>query len=106
MRPFLERIRSGDVLVADGAMGTMLQARGLKPGDCPEKLNLERPEVLEEVAGLYLEAGADILQTNTFGGSPMKLALYGLDAAGSATNLADDRHRGVVQCHWSRVVRG
>ncbi|HBL17093.1 MAG TPA: methionine synthase [Elusimicrobia bacterium] len=75
----LERLRAGQVLVADGAMGTMLQERGLKPGDCPEAVNLERPVVLEEIARLYLEAGADLVQTNTFGGSPMKLAQYGLD---------------------------
>jgi len=78
MRPILERLKDGEVLVADGAMGTMLQERGLKPGECPEALNLSRPELLEEVARLYLEAGAEIVQTNTFGGSPLKLALYGL----------------------------
>jgi 5-methyltetrahydrofolate--homocysteine methyltransferase len=80
MKPILDRLRSGAVLVADGAMGTMLFRRGLRPGDCPEALNLERPELLEEIASLYLEAGADIIQTNTFGGSPLKLAAYGLDA--------------------------
>jgi 5-methyltetrahydrofolate--homocysteine methyltransferase len=79
MLSLLERLKQPGVLVADGAMGTMLFDRGLKPGECPEKLNLERPEVLEEIAGLYLKAGAEIIQTNTFGGSPLKLALYSLD---------------------------
>jgi 5-methyltetrahydrofolate--homocysteine methyltransferase len=79
MPTLLERIAAGEVLLADGAMGTMLQARGLEPGGCPEAINLERPELLEEIAALYREAGSDIVLTNTFGGSPLKLAAYGLD---------------------------
>lgn len=75
-----ERIRRGDVLIADGAMGTMLMARGLEAGKAPESINLERPEILEDIARLYVEAGADIVQTNTFGASPLKLA---------KSNLAD-----------------
>jgi 5-methyltetrahydrofolate--homocysteine methyltransferase len=74
-----ERLRQPVIIVADGAMGTMLFQRGLKPGECPEKINLERVEILEEIAQLYLDAGAEILQTNTFGGSPLKLATYSLD---------------------------
>ncbi|HLF15015.1 MAG TPA: homocysteine S-methyltransferase family protein [Bacteroidota bacterium] len=80
MKPILERLRSGEVLVADGAMGTMLFRRGLQPGDCPEAFNLTHPEILEEIASLYLRAGADIIQTNTFGGSPLKLSNYRLEA--------------------------
>ncbi|MBP6875218.1 MAG: homocysteine S-methyltransferase family protein [Candidatus Eisenbacteria bacterium] len=79
MPTLLERLRSGEVLVCDGAMGTLLIARGLPPGSPPESVNLERPEVLNEIAQLYLDAGAQILETNTFGGSPAKLACYGLD---------------------------
>lgn len=66
------------VLILDGAMGTMLQERGLRPGYCPELFGLEHPEVLEDIHGAYLEAGADIIQTNTFGGNRFKLAEYGL----------------------------
>ncbi len=66
-------------LLADGAIGTMLLTRGLEPGDCPEKVNLERPGLLADIARDYFEAGAEIIQTNTFGGSPLKLAPYGLD---------------------------
>ena len=79
MRKLLERIKAGEILVADGAMGTMLMERGLNPGQAPESLNLTRPEVLAEIASLYLEAGAEIIQTNTFGGSPLKLAHYHLE---------------------------
>ncbi len=81
-----ERLASGEVLVADGAMGTMLMARGLEPGACPEALALDRPGVLEEVAALYAAAGADLVQANTFGASPLKLALYGLDGRAGEIN--------------------
>lgn len=79
MRPMLERLAAGEVLVGDGAWGTQLMARGLRPGECPERLNLERPAVLAEIGRLYLDAGADLLTTNTFGGSPLRLAQHGLD---------------------------
>jgi len=78
MEPLLDRIARGEVLVADGAMGTLLFERGLKPGYSPEEMNLSRPEVPGEVAQLYLEAGAHLVQTNTFGGSPLKLANFQL----------------------------
>ena len=79
MRPPLERLAAGEILCGDGAWGTQLMARGLTPGDCPENMNLAMPEVLVEVAGLYLDAGADLVTTNTFGGSPLNLASHGLD---------------------------
>jgi len=76
--PFLEAI-SERVLVLDGAMGTMLQERGLKPGQSPEELNLTLPEVVASVHRAYREAGADIIVTNTFGGNREKLSHYGLE---------------------------
>jgi 5-methyltetrahydrofolate--homocysteine methyltransferase len=76
--PLGQRLASGEILVADGATGTLLLERGLDPGACPESVTLTHPELLEEIAGLYLEAGADIIGTNTFGGSPLKLENYGL----------------------------
>lgn len=79
MKSLLERVKDGQILVADGAMGTMLMEFGLKPGKPPESFNLERSEVLEEIARLYLDAGADIVQTNTFGASPLLLSLSSLD---------------------------
>ncbi len=81
MQPILQRIKNGEVLVADGAMGSLLMARAKEiiKGKCPEFLNLSRPDILEEIATLYLEAGAEIIQTNTFGGSPLKLADYHLE---------------------------
>jgi len=78
MTGLLARLEAGDRLVGDGAWGTLLMDRGLRPGEPPEALNLSRPEVIEEIARLYLEAGADLVTTNTFGGSPARLALHGL----------------------------
>ncbi len=88
MRNPLDRIKDGEVLVGDGAMGTMLMSEGLKAGECPEMINIEKPQILEKIARLYLEAGADIIQTNTFGGSPLKLAQYSLEDRSDEINTA------------------
>jgi len=78
MKPFREAIQE-QVLVLDGAMGTMLQERGLQPGQSPEELNLTMPEVVASVHRDYIQAGADIIITNTFGGTRFKLSHYGLE---------------------------
>lgn len=69
-----------EMLFFDGATGTELQARGLKPGELPEGWNLSKPEIIEEVHNNYLAAGANIIKTNTFGASPIKLAGTSLDS--------------------------
>jgi 5-methyltetrahydrofolate--homocysteine methyltransferase len=88
-------------------MGTMLLARGLEPGQPPESVTLTRPVVLEEIAHLYLDAGADLLETNTFGGSALKLALHGLahetetvnrEAARAVRRAAGERAYVVASC--------
>lgn len=79
MTNFFERLKQEKVLVSDGAIGSLLFEKGLNPGDCPERFNLERPEILAEIAQAYLQAGADIIQTNTFGASPLKLSDYDLE---------------------------
>jgi 5-methyltetrahydrofolate--homocysteine methyltransferase len=88
MKNLLSRVKLGEIVVADGAMGTLLFERGLRPGDCPEAWNLERPEALEEIARLYFEAGAQIVQTNSFGGTPLKLAPFGLEERCEQINAA------------------
>ncbi|HLO25040.1 MAG TPA: homocysteine S-methyltransferase family protein, partial [Geobacteraceae bacterium] len=84
---FLQAIRNR-VLVLDGAMGTMLQERGLKPGQSPEELNLTMPGVVAGVHRAYLDVGADIIVTNTFGGNRAKLSHYGLEGKIREINAA------------------
>jgi 5-methyltetrahydrofolate--homocysteine methyltransferase len=88
MQPPLERLQAGETLCSDGGWGTQLMARGLKPGDSPEALNLSNPEALVEVATLYVEAGAQLITTNTFGGSSLKLQAYQLDEQTEVINRA------------------
>src|SRR5512135_58783 len=73
------RLGRGDVLVGDGAWGTQLMQRGLPEGRPPEWFALEKPGTIEEVARLYVEAGADLVTTDTFGGTSFRLKLHGLD---------------------------
>ncbi len=78
MRNF--RVEIGkNILILDGAMGTQLQERNiLKTGDCPDYLNITRRQDIKEIHQSYLDAGADIIVTNTFGGNRIKLEEFGL----------------------------
>ncbi len=78
MTSLLNALKSGRILVSDGAWGTMLQERGLQAGECPELWNITRRDDVLAVARSYVQAGADMILTNSFGGSPIKLAHYGL----------------------------
>lgn len=77
MSQFLDRIAAGELLISDGATGTYLQMNGLEPGGCPEAFNATRPEVVRGMAAAYFEAGSDMVETNSFGGSRYMLAKYG-----------------------------
>jgi len=76
MPTILERIHKGEILLSDGAMGTELQKRGLLGGACPEELNISHPEIIQSIYKDYYEAGSDIVETNTFGGTRPRLALH------------------------------
>ncbi|UCG51568.1 MAG: homocysteine S-methyltransferase family protein [Candidatus Latescibacterota bacterium] len=73
----LSRLRKGRVLF-DGGLGTMLIAKGLQPGMPPEEWNRTRPSLVREIHSAYLDAGADVIETNTFGGTPFRLTSYGV----------------------------
>jgi 5-methyltetrahydrofolate--homocysteine methyltransferase len=84
----LERLQAGEILCGDGGWGTQLMARGLEPGTPPEALNLKNPGAIVEIAELYIEAGAELITTNTFGGSPLKLRDFSLGERTEEINAA------------------
>lgn len=74
---FLEDIKN-KLLVFDGSMGIMLHKNGLKVGTCPEEWNLTNPEIIKSIYRQYLDAGSDVIQTNTFQSHGLKLQEYGI----------------------------
>jgi len=79
MASLVKRIKEKNVLISDGAWGTFLHQNGLQPGECPELWNITNSEAVFNIAKSYVDAGADMILTNTFGGSPNKLMHYGLE---------------------------
>ncbi|HLH74070.1 MAG TPA: bifunctional homocysteine S-methyltransferase/methylenetetrahydrofolate reductase, partial [Chloroflexota bacterium] len=75
--PFLARLRSGPLL-ADGAMGTELFARGIHADQCVDAVNLTRPDLVQQIHQDYIAAGSELIETNTFGANPFRLAQFGL----------------------------
>jgi len=74
----INKIKTEKLLVSDGAWGTFLQDEGLQSGECPELWNETHPNVVRNIAESYIDAGADMVETNTFGGSKHKLEMFAL----------------------------
>lgn len=86
-----------NVLIFDGAMGTMLQKRGLKLGENPERLNLEHPDIIKSIHEEYIESGSQVITTNTFGANELKLKLGNLnveEVVTKAVEIAKDAAKG------------
>ncbi len=91
MTSFKDRLSQGGILIADGATGTTLQRAGLPVGTAPERWNLENPNAIRALHQGYVKAGADLILTNTFGGSRPRLRIEGLDDQVHEVNLAAAR---------------
>lgn len=90
-RTMLEELRAGQVVVCDGAIGTMLHAAGVPLDRSLAELNLSRPALVRDLHSAYVTAGARILQTNTFGANRLRLAGDGLEGSVSEINIAGAR---------------
>jgi 5-methyltetrahydrofolate--homocysteine methyltransferase len=84
----LDEIKQNKILLCDGAWGTFMQAKGMSPGECPELWNITHRSDVTDIAKSYLQAGCDIIETNSFGGSRFKLSMFGLEERGSELNRA------------------
>jgi methionine synthase I (cobalamin-dependent)/5,10-methylenetetrahydrofolate reductase len=107
VKPFLNAL-DDRVLVCDGAMGTMLYGKGVFINRCFESLNLTQPEIVVDVHAEYVKAGADVIETNTFGANRMKLRGFGLGDQVREINLAGARlaRRAVDQSKGEAYVAG
>lgn len=88
LAPFRDLLASGRLILFDGGLGTMLYSKGVFLNTNFDLVNLQSPQLVQELHELYLEAGADVIETNTFGANPYKLKAHGLEEQVYAINLA------------------
>ena len=101
--PFLDAAAKG-VLLGDGATGTLLEERGVPMDSCLEMANVERPELVRQLHAEYIQAGADFVQTNSFGANRIRLESYGLaDRVLELNTLAVRLAREAAQASGRRV---
>ena len=84
-------LKTGKILVSDGAWGTFLYQKGLKPGECPDEWSITYYDAVKEIAQSYINAGADMVETNSFGASRFKLQHFGLQDKAAEINEAAAR---------------
>src|SRR6201988_5027130 len=88
MQDFIQAIADEHVYLFDGAMGTMLYSKGVFINRCYDELNISQPALVKEIHQEYVKAGAQILETNTFGATQLRLASFGLAEKCRAINEA------------------
>src|SRR5574342_496319 len=105
MNKFLELL-SSQTMLADGAMGTMLHTHGVGFDKCFDELNLTNPSAVAEIHRAYIEAGAQLIITNTFGANRFKLAKHGLaDHVVQINKASVDLAKRVVSASFKGVLR-
>src|ERR1044072_748303 len=99
---FLDRIKKGPI-VCDGAMGTLLYSKGIFINRCYDELNLSQPDLIHGIHHDYLKAGAEVIETNTFGANSFRLARHGLGDKVKEINQRSEERRVGKECRsrWS-----
>ncbi|NOZ62637.1 MAG: methionine synthase [Calditrichaeota bacterium] len=88
MSKLLDLVKEKSIVISDGAWGTLLHEKGLPPGECPESWNVSHPDIVRQIPEGYIAAGSEVVLTNSFGASPLKLGLFNLSESAHDFNFA------------------